>query len=978
MQKLKITMRQLKKVSIITGLICICIDTIICGGFKASYKSRHACSPYSLEQRPRNNSLHSTDSADTNELTPQKSMHSNDNGKLPLMNNQSEIEANLSLDLFNSSETHNSVNNKKLSDNNDQTMEYTDADHSNADTTYSGVNDSAAEVYGLPAIHTDIDHNPTNTLSSSKKSIINRKMRMYINDHLCVIRNYTSYIENNENIDFLRSNKDLLIRNVFEKSKQVIEEWKKDTTTDIWTMVKNVGIDFSLTKRFFNNIEKSNPYIINMPNPFCYNRFLNDLTYYINNYGQTVYYRQETHNKSYRKKKETLGDIWINKEINIYCCCSGIDRQIVTEGADKDIKLKKKLNTIFYIPEIYEDFYKIPVAVVSRFFQEFELETYKSFPLNDNNARHRLLGVKHIIIYLICIAQKEEAMAEQLYKEVKKIKTLENNSRTIEEFTAIEVYSLIYSIVDLFYEYFGVTYKLDRCDQYRIRNRTPLLHINSMYSRRTYSKVLGFYAMTKQKYLKFSTTLVEINEIENSDYDRIVKTTHTMEGFAFTEDNALLSVKDHYHVQFVDNVNHTIEMIHLPYYIHKQENGEIKKHQPYAIHYIVVYLKLMFNIGVSPLYSKFGDIYPFKYKRNSKTWSLITKRSELNKTVEMIEKEDCNVVFYYIKERIYETKFCFAQFVYSPEVRNEVNDENIDKPRIPLFLPIFMVSAFSLGPYNRSTINRKVFNLHDFKNLQPITYIQTYIVSFDSELPISDVQEKNSNLLLINRHMKESDLNYAIKHYYSDFFIRNSTDFYEDFQCYCMNIQQGINRNYGNAIITWNVRNYSSVYEYTTYKFDSKIKDERTHLGAIKQPAIASFIGMLQNKNPSMNMAMYGYCIYKTNCDKEDYKTSAVFCLTMKDLLERLNKYLINLNKQEKIIDPISEKPLFLKNYNPKFILKDISSAIMNSTLEQIKNSPHGIISVRDNNYNGCKYGIHYDIMNLLTYDRSIPFESHK
>ncbi|KAI5131543.1 hypothetical protein NEPAR03_2477, partial [Nematocida parisii] len=35
-----------------------------------------------------------------------------------------------------------------------------------------------------------------------------------------------------------------------------------------------------------------------------------------------------------------------------------------------------------------------------------------------------------------------------------------------------------------------------------------------------------------------------------------------------------------------------------------------------------------------------------------------------------IESENCNVVFYYIKENIYETEFCFAQFVYSSEVKN--------------------------------------------------------------------------------------------------------------------------------------------------------------------------------------------------------------------------------------------------------------------------------------------------------------------
>ncbi|KAI5143332.1 hypothetical protein NEPAR06_1765, partial [Nematocida parisii] len=37
-----------------------------------------------------------------------------------------------------------------------------------------------------------------------------------------------------------------------------------------------------------------------------------------------------------------------------------------------------------------------------------------------------------------------------------------------------------------------------------------------------------------------------------------------------------------------------------------------------------------------------------------------------------------------------------------------------------------------------------------------------------------------------------------------------------------------------------------------------------------------------------------------------------------------------------------------------------------NSKLQEIRQSDEGIISIRDNNYNGCKYGIHYDILNTL------------
>ncbi|KAI5146205.1 hypothetical protein NEPAR04_2573, partial [Nematocida parisii] len=198
-----------------------------------------------------------------------------------------------------------------------------------------------------------------------------------------------------------------------------------------------------------------------------------------------------------------------------------------------------------------------------------------------------------------------------------------------------------------------------------------------------------------------------------------------------------------------------------------------------------------------------------------------------------------------------------------------------------------------------------------------------------------------------------------------DFFIRNSTDFYEDPQCYCMNSQQEIDENDSNVSITWDTRLYESVYEYTTYAFDSRIQDERIYTGTIKQPAHASFIDMLQRKNPSLNTALYGHCFYKTHAEV-DYKTSSVFCLTMKDLLERMNVYLMDINAKDEITDPISGAKLNKKDYDPRFILKDISSAIQNSKLQEIRQSDEGVLSIRDNNYNGCKYGIHYDILSAL------------
>ncbi|EIJ89631.1 hypothetical protein NEQG_00401 [Nematocida parisii ERTm3] len=277
-----------------------------------------------------------------------------------------------------------------------------------------------------------------------------------------------------------------------------------------------------------------------------------------------------------------------------------------------------------------------------------------------------------------------------------------------------------------------------------------------------------------------------------------------------------------------------------------------------------------------------------------------------------------------------------------------------------------MVSGAVLGPYDKNSINYNVFKLGKYKDLVPIDYTEIYTPpSFNNKSSSSRIQINNLRSPVIERHMKESDLNYAIKHYYSDFFIRNSTDFYEEPHCYYMNIQSEINNATSGINITWNTRFHESVYEYTTYKFDSRIRDERTRMGVINQPAHVSFIDMLQRNNPSLNTALYGHCFYKSRTDI-DYKTSAVFCLTMKDLLERMNAYLMDINTKDEIIVSILGTVLNKKYYDPRFILKDISSAIQNSKLQEIRQSDEGIISIRDNNYNGCKYGIHYDILNTL------------
>ncbi|EIJ93741.1 uncharacterized protein NEPG_01313 [Nematocida parisii ERTm1] len=969
-------MKKLRKKFFIFRLLYICVEIVICSNFKPECKQdrkKDSNWPYNRAHSSRSIISVLNTSAKSKELPIVRNTCYNTNYVSHTMDIQPIQIADPSLNIYNAFKSFHDANANTASSSNIQEFYYRYVDSYDSDDTGNDANVST--IYLNPELTSDspsratlrpissITINPLK-VDSTTKSTINTMPYSRKLEHRYIIRNYTSYIENIDKAVFLSSTGCLRSNKVDSKTMEAIKNWNSDAKTDIWTMVKNINSKFLLLKRILQNMMKTDP-DKRMPNPLFYIGFLNDLVYYNKIHMPAINrYHNYIHTK---KKRESLGDIWLNKEVNLYCCCSGIDRQINIKGKEKDIQLKKKLNAILLIPEVYEDFYKMSVSAINEFKKEIMCNG-ESDNINEylNDLKKELPHTCPIISYLIHTAQKDEILAEKSYNEIKQIKLPRNIGKLIKNFNTVDVYNLVLNTVRLFYTYYGVSYRLKSSQKCVIINRTPLIHINNMCMFRSHSKILGVNSVMAQKHFKFTAKIKNICIAENSMLNPNFVVINLTDFGSIAENNPLLTIKDHYHVQFVDNVWHTVTMVHLPYYIYRQKNGTIKNYQFHTIKDIINYLERAINIKDATKYGKSGCIYPFKYSKQNKTWSIMTEESNLNKTVQTIESENCNMVFYCIKENIYETEFCFAQFVYSSEVKNNVKDDNMDKIRIPLFLPRIMVSGAALGPYDENNINYNVFRLGEYKDLTPIDYTEVYTTPpFNSDSRSSNSQTDDSILSEIKRHMKESDLNYAIKHYYSDFFIRNSTDFYEDPQCYCMNIQQGIDENTSNVNITWNTRIYESVYEYTTYKFDSKIRDERTRMGVINQPAHVSFIDMLQRKNPSLNTALYGHCFYKSHAEV-DYKTSSVFCLTMKDLLERMNAYLVDKNTKDEIIDPISMRKLYKKDYDPKFILKDVSSAIQNSKLEEIKQSDEGILYIRDNNYNGCKYGIHYDILSSL------------
>ncbi|KAI5145920.1 hypothetical protein NEPAR04_2532, partial [Nematocida parisii] len=798
--KCKNNMKQLRKKCIIFGLMfIISIEIVTCGGFKAAYK----------KQLSEIDNLSTSDTRFMWGMFNNCSSVSSDNTNQPMQTDGQTLNPSNSNkrphDTDNNTQNSNAIKRARYMDMNNAES---NVDNSAIDIATEPIMDLTSEPASKMPLKETSELTASTTINplkvdSNSNLVITSTLYFCAAENQFIIRNYTSYIESFETALVSSSSRSLRSEKNIKRADIVIKKWESDKETDIWTMIKSTGMRFLLLKIIFQKIkDEKSISVYRQLNPLWYVGFLNDLVDYIKNHSQiTIYYYDTITSLHANKRAETLGDIWINKEVNLYCCCSGINSQIAVEGAERGIQLKKKLNTILLIPEVYEDFYKMPQSAVNSFVKEIKAKIMNRDkknksnniigPANDLKIEH-LPDLKWIITYLIHTAQKDEELAEEAHNAIKQIKLHEGNENLIGNSNAIEVYNFVCNIVSVFYKYHGMAYKLYQKQKGAIRNRTRLIHIDNMNKTRAHSKMLGEYSLKAQQLFKSIAKVKSLGKIENNGFTHVIGIDKIKYTNIFTENNTLLSIKDHYHVQFVDNEWHTVTMIHLPYYIHRQKNGTIINYQFHTIKNIITHLKSAFNIrtryktgaikrknNIKKIFNtkekiknfKIGDVYSFKYCKQDKTWSLITDDSDLNKTVQTIESENYNVVFYYIKENIYETEFCFAQFVYSSEVKSNVKDGNMDKIRIPLFLSKFMVSGAVLGPYDKNGINYNVFKLGKYKDLVPIDYTEIYTPPlFKTNLSSSRIQINNSRSSVIERHMKESDLNYAIKHYYSDFF----------------------------------------------------------------------------------------------------------------------------------------------------------------------------------------------------------------
>ncbi|KAI5131278.1 hypothetical protein NEPAR04_2417 [Nematocida parisii] len=672
----------------------------------------------------------------------------------------------------------------------------------------------------------------------------------------------------------------------------------------------------------------------------------------------------------------TLGDIYIKKDINLLwhteslwvsCIIQHIQKSthVDTEELQKDLDLKRKLLLILSIPEIYEDLFYMQ-------YDEINLVKQKIASKSFNDIVKEMCDQFYIIEYLYGEVHTQKKIIEESYKKIQ-----EDKKKSLYQYSDIYVYNLVYKIFICFYRYSLYLYNPNTSSCISNAHH-PVQGNLSYFAMKNYTKFSrdnlttyqGKGVIIKTPFVKCKF-LFEYTKKAISSNKKILDDISNLDIiYSYRDkDGAVLSYSHHYHIQLIDNSAHRVHIMHFPFFM-LDSNGTKEYHYIHTIDDIANHVRKTFHTKTRYGRPLVNNVYPFKYNRKDKTWSMIgfinndrKKRkladsigSEINKTIGEMDKLGFDVIFYYIQENIKINDFVLAQFnPISKETINTAYEEdeveakklfdgyvpNDSVPRIPLFLPKFITLAVHIGPYILNKENCLIQQLTtDYQNLVPI--------EFSSWLDYMVKKEDRKQTIIELATMYKRELNY-----YSDFYILGINSLYEDCDCYAMNIKQ---KTYelNKMKISWYVKKQYDLGEYTNYELDldrvSFRKRTNCELRSTKFHIIFSFLNMLQRKHASQDMLRYGICIYTR---KSTGKSNIVplLCSRMKILMDELfGKY----NGMYDMLSPASKRNIeFIKTH------QDINTSEI-SDISKIH------ICIKNVNYTKSKLGIHYNILNTF------------
>ncbi|EHY64929.1 hypothetical protein NERG_01985 [Nematocida ausubeli] len=632
-----------------------------------------------------------------------------------------------------------------------------------------------------------------------------------------------------------------------------------------------------------------------------------------------------------KTEPETLEEIYEETQTdlkwwaNSMSIISAKTEEMKKECSIDDAELKEKLHFILKLPEVLRDLVLITPEIFLKTKEEVE-----------NHSNLEASKFFCIIEYLYYLVNDDADKMNIAYNEVK---ALSVNEESIYTCITMEVYRAVYDVFCLFYQCAPFTCVADvKSEEGKAEKKEA--RIKSIFqSHCPYIPQNGVFRLRGKRAIVLPT-LGKYNLYETTN-----STSNDFNSMVINQQNPLfLNVayqcsKEHYHVQLVDNIRHTVKLVPIPYppycenYISRDGSMQRKTH---SIRYIVEYIKSVLKSTYPEKNSEF-NVYPFKYKKNSGIWTLIDENfilyddRELDLALSAVNSYNHDVVFYYFENSLTQNNFRCMDFQISA-------DSNSETPRIPLFLTNFMLTSAIISPYM----------FFDKENIQT-EKIENYATEEKKIRPtkmIIDTAATSQNSSSASPSNNESQPKRSyVNYYYSDFLIQNIHE--KEFctaECFSAGISLKLSEKTGLLSTVWYTQIKKSVREYASYSFHISAAQKllRESLLRNKKEVAPTLLDILQRENLSGDKVTYGLCIYTSLSGKE--VAVPIMCEKMRKLLGA------------NIDDDLKSKHA---NWESDILPPCID-------IKDIKEDTTVFITVKTFNYTQANLGIHYDMLAAL------------
>ncbi|KAI5155489.1 hypothetical protein NEPAR06_1875, partial [Nematocida parisii] len=370
-----------------------------------------------------------------------------------------------------------------------------------------------------------------------------------------------------------------------------------------------------------------------------YNRIMQDLNNYfyrniISSYNTHIIEDLlQTENRiklnEFNPYKSTLGDIYIKNNINhlwhaesILMSCTNIHIECSNDLPACTVELKRQLLFILCIPEIYEDLFYMK-------YEDIDILRDLIIKSTSNRIYRPIHNMFCIIEYLHGFIHKN---AEIMDASFKKIQEIDDIVCYLYDVNYITIYHFVYTVFAYFYKYSLYLYKIDT--KVLISNTDPQLQKDCNYmAKKKYTKIpedriISYKGKDSVMLFNYIKCMVQFKCISGSMpanermLDNIID-KQIRYNYVYKE-NMNISYCHHYHVQVVDNSAHRVHIMHIPFFVFNDDET-IKYNYIHTLEDIVDYIKRVSRISEKKKNTLVNNVYPFKYNRAEKTWSMVTK-----------------------------------------------------------------------------------------------------------------------------------------------------------------------------------------------------------------------------------------------------------------------------------------------------------------------------------------------------------------